>query len=257
MLLKRQLGSTDIKVSELGLGTVKLGRNTKVKYPDNFSIPNDQQALKLLSTAAELGINLLDTAPAYGNSEERLGNLLKGQRHNWILCSKVGEEFINNESTYLYNHAHIKKSIERSLQRLNTDYIDIMLIHSNGNDEDIIQSGALEILNDFKNKGYIRATGMSTKTISGGIMTIEQADIAMITYNPWYTDEKPVINKAKDLNKGILIKKAFNSGNFDNNTEPNPIAHSLNFILQEPIVSSIIIGSINPEHLIHNIQNIT
>ena len=60
----RPLGATGLAVSPLGLGTVKFGRNAGVKYPRPFDLPSDQQALTLLETAWELGINLLDTAPA-------------------------------------------------------------------------------------------------------------------------------------------------------------------------------------------------
>ena len=83
--LHRPLGSTGLSVSPLGLGTVKLGRDQGVKYPNGFTIPDDQQALQLLGLARELGINLLDTAPAYGSSEQRLGPLLRGQRQDLSL----------------------------------------------------------------------------------------------------------------------------------------------------------------------------
>src|SRR5690606_33729328 len=89
----RPLGSTGFKVSPLGLGTVKLGRDQGVKYPTGFTIPGDDDASLLLAQARELGINLIDTAPAYGRSEERLGPLLRGQRDEWVIVSKVGEEF--------------------------------------------------------------------------------------------------------------------------------------------------------------------
>jgi aryl-alcohol dehydrogenase-like predicted oxidoreductase len=69
--LHRPLGSTGLMVSPLGLGTVKLGRDQGVKYPNGFTIPDDQQARALLNQARGLGINLIDTAPAYGISEER------------------------------------------------------------------------------------------------------------------------------------------------------------------------------------------
>ena len=87
----RPLGRTGLQVSALGLGTVKLGRNQDVKYPRAFELPDDRSAAALLDRARGLGINLLDTAPAYGSSEERLGGLLAGQREHWIICSKVGE----------------------------------------------------------------------------------------------------------------------------------------------------------------------
>ena len=69
----RPLGSTGLRVSPLGLGTVKLGRDQGVKYPNGFTIPDDAAARALLDQARALGINLIDTAPAYGVSEQRLG----------------------------------------------------------------------------------------------------------------------------------------------------------------------------------------
>ena len=89
----RPLGTSGIEVSAIGLGTVKFGRNQGVHYPDAFTIPDARSAASLLALARELGINLIDTAPAYGDSETRLGQLLKGQRQHWVLCTKVGEEF--------------------------------------------------------------------------------------------------------------------------------------------------------------------
>ena len=100
MLRKCRLGQTSLDVSILGLGTVKFGRNQGVKYPNSFSLPSDKELSHLLSLAADVGINLLDTAPAYGMSEERLGHLLQGQRHQWIISTKVGEEFIQGQSYF-------------------------------------------------------------------------------------------------------------------------------------------------------------
>ncbi len=94
----RALGTTGLRVSTLGLGTVKLGRNQGVKYPQPFELPSDQQALALLELAWDLGINLLDTAPAYGLSEERLGRLLRQCRRDWVIVTKVGEVFQNGQS---------------------------------------------------------------------------------------------------------------------------------------------------------------
>jgi aryl-alcohol dehydrogenase-like predicted oxidoreductase len=98
--LHRPLGNTGLIVSPLGLGTVKLGRDQGVKYPNGFTIPDDAAARALLDQARALGINLIDTAPAYGVSEQRLGPLLRGQREDWVIVSKVGEEFENGQSRF-------------------------------------------------------------------------------------------------------------------------------------------------------------
>ena len=119
--LHRPLGNTGLIVSPLGLGTVKLGRDQGVKYPNGFTIPDDTQALALLRQARELGINLIDTAPAYGVSEQRLGPLLRGQRDEWVIVSKSGEEFEQGQSHFDFSPAHTRLSVERSLKRLETE----------------------------------------------------------------------------------------------------------------------------------------
>ena len=77
---RRPLGRSGIETSLLGLGTVKFGRTRGLKYPEPFSLPSDAEARRLLDTARDLGVNFVDTAPAYGASEERLGELLAEQR---------------------------------------------------------------------------------------------------------------------------------------------------------------------------------
>src|SRR5882672_8748483 len=83
--------------SVLGLGTVKFGRNRNVRYPggDGFALPSDREIETLLDVAVECGINVLDTAPAYGASEERLGKLLGARRREFFLMTKTGEEFVD------------------------------------------------------------------------------------------------------------------------------------------------------------------
>lgn len=252
-----RLGGADISVSCLGLGTVKFGRNQGVKYPRQFELPTDKEIINLLSCAQELGVNLLDTAPAYGTSEERLGKILRGHRQEWIICSKAGEEFSNGESFYNFSPEKIRLSVERSLKRLHTDYIDILLIHSNGEDKKIIENdGALEVLAELKQAGMIRAFGMSTKTTDGGMLAVDLSDVVMVTYNPQSTEDRPVIAHAQQKNKAVFIKKAFGSGHLvdsHKSSEEDPVLAAMRFIFQEPGVTSIILGTLNPEHLKHNV----
>jgi aryl-alcohol dehydrogenase-like predicted oxidoreductase len=249
---QRQIANTGIYVSPVGLGTVKLGRDQGVKYPNNFVIPDDKTALELLAMAKDYGINLIDTAPAYGISEQRLGTLLKGQRDDWVICSKVGEEFTNGKSYFDFTPEHTHISILRSLKRLDTDMIDLVLVHSDGNDEDIITHyGILEVLREFKQRGLIKAFGMSTKTVAGGLLAAKQSDCVMVTHNLDYQDEVAVLDYCAANNKGILIKKALGSGHACLNNA-DPVQNNLDFIYQHPAVSSVIIGTINPSHLIDN-----
>ncbi|MBT8147902.1 MAG: aldo/keto reductase [Gammaproteobacteria bacterium] len=256
-LERRPLGQTGLEVSCLGLGTVKIGRNQGVKYPNGFELPDDSSVSSLLVQAETLGINLLDTAPAYGSSEERLGKLLR-DRERWIICSKVGEEFHNGKSTFEFSASHVRSSVERSLRRLNTEWLDIVLVHSDGNDLAIIEeSDCLEELQKLKDRGLINSYGMSTKTVEGGLQAVQQTDVVMVTYNPLAQDDTAVIDKAAALGKGVLIKKGLLSGHLDSLAEKavDPIEKSLRFIFEKQGISSVIIGTINPRHLSQNVQS--
>ncbi|NQZ30682.1 MAG: aldo/keto reductase [Oceanospirillaceae bacterium] len=257
----REIADTGVNVSAIGFGTVKIGRDQGVKYPQSFVIPDDKQVLNLLSICTELGINLLDTAPAYGNSEQRLGQLLSpSQRQDWLISSKAGEEFDENSGTshYDFSERAIIASVERSLRRLKTDYLDIVMIHSNGDDLDIIErQGALATLAKLKQAGKIRATGMSTKTIAGGIAALEHSDCVMVTYNLNERSEREVIEYAHLHNKGIFIKKAFASGHLSSESTDageDSIVASFKLIFSEAGVSSAVIGTINENNLRENIE---
>jgi aryl-alcohol dehydrogenase-like predicted oxidoreductase len=254
--LQRPLGSTGLLVSPLGLGTVKLGRDQGVKYPNGFTIPTDAEARTLLDLARELGINLIDTAPAYGISEERLGPLLRGQRHEWVIVSKVGEEYLNGQSHFDFSPAHTRLSVERSLRRLETEHIDLVLVHSNGDDISILQhSGVYATLADLKREGKIGAFGLSGKTIEGGLLALEQGDCAMVTYNLNEQSEKPLLDYAAAHHKGILVKKALASGHICLAPGIDPVRASFELLFSHPGVCSAIVGTINPLHLAHNVAS--
>lgn len=237
------LGDTNIEVSQIGLGTVKFGRNHGLKYPKPFNLPPLGHCRDILSLAKELGITVLDTAPAYGHSEERLGQLLEGHRQDWVIISKAGEDFDHNQSHFDFSPAHIQHSLYRSLERLQTDYLDIFLIHSDGNDMSNLSDEIIETMQNLKRQGVVRAIGASTKTVEGGIRCLDEMDIAMVAYNPDYTDEKYVLDYAATRNKGIFLKKVFSSGHA---IDP---AESLRFSLSHSCGPCAIIGTITPEHL--------
>lgn len=257
----RPLGRTGLSVSPIGLGTVKLGRNRGVKYPGGefAPLPSDADVLTLLRTAADLGVNLIDTAPAYGLSEERLGTLLStnawlGGRDRWVLSTKVGETFDNAAaaSNFDFSPAAIRASIDRSRARLRTDTLDVVLLHSSGADEPALVTGpAIDTLRELKARGVIRAIGASIKTLDGGHAAIDPArghcDLVMVTYNPREPDMRPVIDAAAALNVGVLIKKALDSGHAA--AHPTGVRDALRFALTPRGVSSLIVGTRSPHHL--------
>lgn len=263
MLPQVQLGRSDLRISRLGLGTVKFGRNQSVKYPQAFELPSDQDARALLNIARDGGVNLLDTAPAYGVSEERLGKLLRGERQHWVISTKAGEEFspdYGNEGTsnFDFTPGALRLSVERSLRRLRTDYLDIVLIHSNGNDSQLIHDHqVLHTLSQLKREGWIRAFGMSTKTLEGGLLCAAEADVIMTTYDQDCAEDQQLLDACIQHNTGVLLKKIFNSGHLLNagcHLSNAIIEQQMQVIFAQKAVNSAIIGTLNREHLRSNIQ---
>ncbi len=246
MVPLNDLGNTGMTVAGLSLGTVKFGRTAGVRYPTAAKMPTDDEARELLATAKALGINLIDTAPAYGIAEERLGGLLHDQRNDWLICTKVGEEFDGARSTFDFTPEHCRISVERSLGRLRTDRLDIVLIHSDGNDVNIIERyGTLAALKALKEEGKIRAIGMSHKSIAGAEHALNAgADVLMATLNREFTEEGELIARAAGQGCGILIKKALASG--------HGRSEDLSFVADFPGVHSIVVGTTNPDHLREN-----
>lgn len=245
----RALGGSGIKISPFGLGTVKFGRNTGLKYPAKFALPTDNQLQKLLRVAGELGINFLDTAPAYGTSEERLGKLIRSSREQWVISTKVGEQFSEGLSSYDFTAKKTIQSLEHSLRMLQTDYLDLVLVHCNKQDVDNLKNtDVIPVLKKYQEKGYIRIIGASTNTVEGGLLALDELDTAMITYNQNETEQSQVIKRAEQLNKGILLKKVLASGHAIDSYQ------ALKFAMSSNAVSSAIIGTISPEHLHENVQ---
>lgn len=253
----RDLGKTGLRVSPIGLGTVKLGRSVGVKYPDRFEIPDDDAALALLRRASDLGVNLLDTAPAYGTAEQRLGGLLHGWRDRWIIVTKAGEEFADGRSRFDFSPEAITASVERSLVRLRTDRIDVVLLHSDGIAElDFKSLGSFDALARLKKAGKILAFGASTRTPQGAALAVQTCGVVMLTLNPRDREDEPMVEAAARRGVGVLIKKALLSGHFANlpGHEPgDPVERCLRFVFAHDGVSSVVVGTIDAEHLAHDV----
>lgn len=246
----RPLANTPLHASVLALGTVKLGRNHGLKYAEGFPLPTDEEALALLRAASDLGINLIDTAPAYGVSESRLGELLPrvAPRDRWILCTKAGESFENGASTFDFSPAAITASVERSLQRLRTDRLELVLIHSNGDDANA-HDAAGPALESLKSRGLIRAWGISTKTPEGALRAANECDAVMLTINAGHPHDLPAASTAGKRGAAVLVKKALASGSASATRSAAALTDALRLALTADGVTSVVVGTINPDHL--------
>lgn len=250
---QRRFHAINADVGVMGLGTVKFGRNTGVKYPggDGFTLPDDAEISAILDLCLDHGVNLLDTAPAYGIAEARLGQIMGARRQKFILMSKTGEEFDGAQSTYIFTRAHTVASIERSLKRLSTDYLDCVLVHSSRNDVDVMKNtDVIETLRDLKAQGKIRSFGVSTYTVAGGLLSFDLSDAVMCAYNEGYTDEEPVIAAAAThpARPAVFVKKALSSGHAVDT------ARALRFACRPPAVTSVVVGSRSRVNILSNIK---
>jgi aryl-alcohol dehydrogenase-like predicted oxidoreductase len=242
-MVSRALGRTGLNVSRIGLGTVKLGRNTDVKYPAAFELPSDAQVERLLQTALDLGVNLIDTAPAYGTSEARLGPFIAAHREKIVLATKCGERYENGRSVYDFSAKALTASVENSLTNLKTDHVDILVLHSNGEDVKILtKTDALEGLSALKRSGKVRDAGISAKTEAGIVLACKSLDVVMAPFSQSDQALAGALSKAHAAGLGVLAIKGLASGHLAAST-------AIEFVLKQPFIDALIVGTINVAHL--------
>ena len=123
----RYLGSTKIKVSEIGFGAWGIGGN--FNQSKAYGPTSDEVSSSALLEAIDRGVNFFDTSPLYGfgHSEELIGKTLKKYRDKIIILTKVGYVDFTGKQVFSYNY--LKESLELSLRRLKTEYVDILQLH--------------------------------------------------------------------------------------------------------------------------------
>lgn len=242
-MVSYSLGRTGLSVSRIGLGTTKLGRNTGVKYPKPFVLPSDKQVTELLESALSLGVNLIDTAPAYGESERRLGPFVKAHRDRLVLSTKCGERYENGRSMFDFSAVAIAISVEESLRRLQTDRIDILLLHSDGRDAEILaQTDTVETLQRLKKDGKVRAIGISAKSQAGIFEACRTLDVVMAPLSQKEPSLAQALGKAHEAGLGVMTIKGLSSGHL----EARP---AIEFVLRQPFINTLVLGTIDPAHL--------
>ena len=142
-------GKTDLEVSRIGFGGAPIG----------LLSTEQQQVARILDLLLEGGVNLIDTAAAYRGSEEAIGKAIADRRDQFVLVSKCGVPGSGPESES-WRPNELKDSIDRSLQRLQTDHLDVMLLHSCSM-ETLQRGDALTALIRARDAGKIRHVGYS------------------------------------------------------------------------------------------------
>lgn len=154
---KIQLGKTDLLVNPIGLGTNAVGGHNI--YPNL----DEETGREIVRTAIDHGVNFIDTAYIYGpeRSEELIGEIVKekGNRENLVIATKGAHKFIENDVVVDNSPAFLIKTVEESLMRLRTDYIDLFYIHFP--DQNTPKDESVGALKELKDAGKIRAIGVS------------------------------------------------------------------------------------------------
>ena len=251
----RALGRTGITVSELGLGAGPLG---------DPAVLDDAAAERLIHGALDLGVTLIDTAPSYGRSEERIGLALRGRRHRAVVSTKLG-----------YGVPHVRDwtgnsilgGIELALARLKTSWIDIVHLHSCPL-EVLQQTDVVEALGNLVRAGKVRVAAYSGDN-EPLRWAIESGRFGCVQCSVNVCDQRALdvaIPQATERGVGVLAKRPLANGVWRDAARPESpdraaywdrlqamqvtltAEQALAFVKAQP-VSSILVGTTNLEHL--------
>ena len=207
----RPLGRTGIRVSPYALGTLMFA--TQIGNPDH------DDSIRIIHKALDAGINLVDTADAYGDSEEVVGKALKGRRDHVVLATKVSRPVGTDPNQQGASRRWITTAVENSLRRLRTDHIDVYQIHRPDPTTDIEET--LSVLTDLIRSGKVRAIGSSTTPPSDIVeaqWVAERRGLARFrTEQPPYSMlnrrvEREVLPLAERFGMGTLVWGPFAQG---------------------------------------------
>ncbi len=197
----RDFGKTGLRVSEIGLGCAPVGMQPDRDYSE------------LLRRALDLGVNFYDTADFYSSyrSEEWLGKAFSAVRDKVIITTKFGTIPGKGKD---FSVVHMRRSLEDSLRRLRTDYIDVYQLHSPA--PSVLDDGQLlEALRQVKRDGKVRYYGLSTEGGQRGLDAIArwQVDSVQITFNLFHQEPADrFFSEAQRRGVGVIVKSPLDSG---------------------------------------------
>ena len=212
----RTLGRTGLRVSSLGLGTVELGRDYGIDAPGHFGQPAAADAIRLVHAALDAGINYIDTARAYGDSEAVLGEALDTRRDRVVLATKAFTQGPDGNALEGDALRHkMRAELDTSLQRLRTDYVDLWKTHN-------LDTGTLaqidvvaEVFAEARQAGKVRWTGASTYGRENPRLALETDvfDVLQVPYSVF--DQRlddHVIPAAAQQGVGIVVRSILLKG---------------------------------------------
>ncbi len=274
----RRLGRTDLEVTVLGMGGAGIGR-------DNIT---DIEAISAVHRAIDLGINYLDTAPLYGESERRVGLALKdGKRSQLYLATKTGT---HPKWRGDYSAQGTRQSVENSLKLLRTDYLDICLVHDPDDMTSVVSNGgAFEELKKMRQEGSVRYIGLGVRQHQFHQLAIERNDVDVIlTYLDYTLIQQtaiPLMKLAIEKDIGVIngspiamgllsgikpnskmatdhVKKAENKKaqqlwQLANNLGLNLLDLAIQFSVRQPMISCILTGAKNKTEVEQNYKAAT
>jgi aryl-alcohol dehydrogenase-like predicted oxidoreductase len=206
---RRPFGNTGMNVSEIGLGAWQLAN------PD-WGINDREEALRIVQKSLEAGCNFFDTAPGYGagRSEELLGEGLKSVRKDVILCTKFSH--YSKDGTRDFDARNIRLVLEGSFRALQTDYVDILLLHNPP--RELMDARAApelyEEMETLKVEGKIREYGVSLDWREEADMVVDttESKALEVFFNALYQEPLPAFQNAYENGVGIIVKVPLDSG---------------------------------------------
>lgn len=209
----RRLGRTDLRVSVIGIGTWQLGGEWGKTFEQT-------EVNAMLAKAAELGVNLIDTAECYGDhlSEELIGRAIKGRRDQWIIATKFGHGFKESFGRdMLFEPEHVQEQLEKSLKALQTDTIDLYQFHS-GTDEMFDTPNLWDMLQKQVKAGKVRHLGISVSKTHGSLNQVDKAfevgaEAIQVFYNRIHRKpEEQMFESSLRQDLGVLARVPLASG---------------------------------------------
>ena len=207
----RQLGTTQLQLSEVGMGCWAIGGNS---HGNSYGSTNDAESLKAIKKAIAMGCTLFDTADVYGHghSEELLGLALQKVRNSVMIATKVGGSyFYGGFGMMNFTEEYIRFAIEQSLKRLRTNYIDVYQLH-NPTLAMIKEGEVFKSLRKLQEEGKIRHVGISVFTLEEGIAALDHVDTIQCVFNIIDPRNYEIMETAKRRGIAVIVREPLANG---------------------------------------------